>query len=41
VDELSGVLFGRLSAMADIREAMGMPFKSVVLSNGGKDASSH
>lgn len=41
VDELSGVLFGKLSAMADIREAMGMPFKSVALSNGGKVAFSH
>ncbi len=41
VDELSGVLFGRLSTMADIREAMGMPFKSVALSNGGKVAFSH
>ncbi len=36
VDELSGVLFGRLSAMGEVREAMSMPFKSVALSNGGK-----
>lgn len=41
VDELSGVLFGRLSTMADIREAMEMPFKSVALSNDGKVAFSH
>ncbi len=41
VDELSGVLFGRLSTMADIREATEMPFKSVALSNEGKVAFSH
>jgi F420-non-reducing hydrogenase large subunit len=41
VDELSGVLFGRLSTMADIREAIEMPFKSVALSNGGKVAFSN
>lgn len=41
LEELSGVLFGRLSAMGDLRDAMEMPFKSVALSSGGKVAFSH